>query len=369
MKIRHLQFFYFTIVAIILLLPGRILAKTIPASELQLLGRGWSTAEVYSVKYGRVPARLIDTFGSNENAKGQSRCSSGLCFFFSTNSRSIGAVYKPWLNHVMNHQAETGTRGLDLYIYDTERGEWVYLSTHKPDAKHEQTVDFFVKLDGSFHDFLLYLPLYDSVTDFSLVVDDDALMRPGNTAYCDPDKRVLVYGTSITQGGCATRTGMAGSSILGRKLKCQTFNFGFSAGGWLDAGSAKVFAEIKNVSVYVIDAVANASPLTIQTNLYEFVRILHEANPKASFVFVDGLSPNFTFYTSGNDGYQTANERLRQMVEYVRGIFKTTRFEIVPESIFDDAEGEATVDSYHYTDLGYVLWARGVASVVADMLK
>jgi len=368
-NVKYIRLMKIAVLMFGMLLTSEVEAKTIPSDKLTLLGRGWSSDEYYSVPFGRVPARLVDLFGDNENARGQSRCSTGLCFHFSTNSRNIGANYTLWLNYYMVHQAVTGTRGIDLYIYDTGKQDWAYLATHKPTADRVQTVDFDLNLDGSYHDFLIYLPLYDSVNAFSLEVDDNAGVSVGNSRYLNPTKRVMVYGSSVTQGGCASRTGMLGSSILGRMLRCQTYNFGFSAGGRLDSGSARVFADIKNVDVYVIDAVANASPLTIQTNLCEFVRILHEANPKAAFVFVDGLSPNYAIFTPGNTGFTTANDRQHQMVNYLRLLYPDCRFEIVEESVFDSAEGEATVDTSHYTDLGFMLWARAVAPVVEKLFN
>lgn len=66
-------------------------ARTVASSELTLLGRGWSSSENYPVTFGRIPTRLIGNF--NEHAVGQSRCSSGMAFHFSTNSRNIGANY------------------------------------------------------------------------------------------------------------------------------------------------------------------------------------------------------------------------------------------------------------------------------------
>lgn len=344
-------------------------ARNIPSSELPLIGRGWSSDEVYSVPFARIPHRLVDLFGDNENGRGQSRCSAGLAFHFSTDSRNIKAIYSPWLNHYMPHQAVSGTRGLDLYVYDKPTQSWKYLMTHIPTNDRVQTVDFLLTLTPETRDYLLYLPLYDSVTDFTLVVDDDATVGPASAASLDMSRRVAVYGTSITQGGCASRPGMAGTSILSRRLGCEVLNFAFSAGGSLDAGAARILSQIKDVDVYVIDPVANSSPLTIQQNLLPFMRILLSANPKASFVIVDGLEPNFAPFTPGHGGYIAANERLRQMLDVIRKEYPDRRFEIVPASEFADAEGEASVDGYHFTDVGFMYWARAVAPVVSELLE
>lgn len=341
-------------------------ARTVASSELTLLGRGWSSSENYPVTFGRIPTRLIGNF--NEHAVGQSRCSSGMAFHFSTNSRNIGANYTLWANISMPHQAATGTRGLDLYIYDTMKESWVYLSTHKPATTVSQMANFGLNLDGSFHDFMIYLPLYDGVKDFSLVVDDNAQVKAGNTAYCDPSKRILIYGTSITQGACASRPGMAGTSLLGRKLKSHVFNFGFSSGGRIELTAAEALSEIKDISVYVIDVVPNASAPLLYSNLYDFVSILLKANPGASFIFVEALDAAYAAYNEENWSREPDNRRLRLEVDRLRADYPTRKFELVSASEFSDPESEGTVDGIHYTDLGFMLWTRALTPVVRKLL-
>lgn len=344
-------------------------AKNISTSELTLLGRGWDRTEQYSVPFARVPARLVDLFADNESARGQSRCSSGLAFHFSTNSKKIGAVYTPWMNYSMPHQANTGTRGLDIYMFDSDIDEWVYMATHKPTADRVQNVDFTLVLDGSYHDFLIYLPTYDSVTDFTLVIDDAAQIRPADTRHLNYEKRVMVYGSSITQGGCCSRTGLLGSSILGRRLKCNVFNFGFSNGGRLDLGAAQIFSEIKNVAVYVIDAIGNSRPEVVEANLYNFVTTLMKANPRASFVFVEAINPNYVAYAPGYTGYTSNNERQREVVESLRRDYPGVAFKIISAAEITDPELEGKVDGVHFNDIGFMTWARAVAPVVKALLE
>ena len=48
------------------------------------------------------------------------------------------------------------------------------------------------------------------------------------------DKPIVVYGTSITQGACASRPDSHGpNAILGRKLDRPVINLGFSGNGRL----------------------------------------------------------------------------------------------------------------------------------------
>ena len=68
-------------------------------------------------------------------------------------------------------------------------------------------------------EYLLYLPLYNGVSSLEIGVPQDRTIdRPAPRAE-DHRKPIVFYGTSITQGGCASRPGMVHTAILGRRLE------------------------------------------------------------------------------------------------------------------------------------------------------
>ena len=71
-------------------------------------------------------------------------------------------------------------------------------------------------------------------------------------------KPIVFYGTSILQGGCASRPGMAHTNIISRRLNRECINLGFSGNGQLDLEVARVMAEV-DAGVFVLDFVPNAS--------------------------------------------------------------------------------------------------------------
>ena len=60
------------------------------------------------------------------------------------------------------------------------------------------------------------------------------------------EKKVVMYGTSIMQGGCATRTGMAATNMIQRDLNCEVVNLGFSGEGKMDMCIARAMAQISD---------------------------------------------------------------------------------------------------------------------------
>ena len=69
---------------------------------------------------------------------------------------------------------------------------------------------------------------------------------------------IVVYGTSITQGGCASRAGMAYSNILSRRLNMEFVNLGFSGNGKGETALANLINQIENKKMIVLDYEANA---------------------------------------------------------------------------------------------------------------
>ena len=63
-------------------------------------------------------------------------------------------------------------------------------------------------------------------------------------AYAAHKKPIVFYGTSITQGGCASRPGMVHTAILGRRLEWPVINLGFSGNGRMEDAVGELMAEI-----------------------------------------------------------------------------------------------------------------------------
>src|SRR5205823_11246646 len=92
-------------------------------------------------------------------------------------------------------------------------------------------------------------------------------------------KPVVFYGTSITQGGCASRPGMVHTAILGRRLDRPVINLGFSGNGKMEPELAALLAEL-DPAVYVLDCLPNLNAQEIRERVGPFVRTLRQARPE-----------------------------------------------------------------------------------------
>ena len=212
-----------------------------------------------------------------------SRNSAGIQILFQTNAQTIRVQwliqeYKPWWN-----MTPVAACGLDLYGWSNE---WQFIASAKP-VSEENDYIIVRNLDGKMRHYMIYLPLYSEIKDIKIGVDDKAIIMPANNEYL-PSKKVVIYGSSITQGASASRPGMTYSSIMGRCLNIETFNLGFSGSGKMEIEMAAVIAEMP-ADLFILDCVPNTSPEEIKQRTIPFVRLLRETNPDVPILMVESI--------------------------------------------------------------------------------
>src|SRR5437867_1827923 len=62
-------------------------------------------------------------------------------------------------------------------------------------------------------EYLLYLPLYNGVSSVEIGVPRANQLHKADARPAERQKPIVFYGTSITQGGCASRPGMVHTAI------------------------------------------------------------------------------------------------------------------------------------------------------------
>jgi len=289
-------------------------------------------------------------------------CTAGAQIRFCTDSRRIAVRVKLRGPGGMIHMPATGQCGFDLYL-ETPAG-LRYCSTAKwpfKDAAYEVTL--FDGTPAGMRYAVLNFPLYQGVEEVSVGLDAAAAVeRPRDWAW---DRRVIVYGTSITQGGCAARPGMAYTNILSRRLNVEFINLGFSGNGKGEPELARLIAEIERPGCYVLDYEANAGE-GVRTTLEPFIAILREAQPEAPIVVVSRPKSAREQFSE-----QALSERLarrdfqRETVEKLAAAGdKRISFVDGGDLLGGEDWYETTVDGSHATDLGFMRMADGLESAI-----
>ena len=330
------------------------------AREFGVEGKGWSETKSF---YDRLPARAENRVRSD--VWNLSHDSAGMSVRFVTEATTIAARWSlRRSNLALPHMPATGVSGLDLYV--KEHGRWHWLGNGRPEKQSEEKV-LVQGLKPGRREYLLYLPLYNGVAELSLGVAPGAILelplpRPSGM------KPMVFYGTSIVQGGCAARPGMAYPAILGRRFDRPTINLGFSGNALSESEVAEFMAEL-DPAVYVLDPLPNMSSELVAEHFEKFVQILRAAHPVTPIVMVEHLEyADGIFVEARRERYAGANARLREI--YARLVKAgQRRLFYVPAAKLIGTDGESTVDGTHPTDLGFLRMADAIEPVLRRALK
>lgn len=328
------------------------------AAGWPLHGRGWSAG---IATWGRLPdaAQAI----VRPDVWTLSRHSAGLHYEFSTDSPDVGVQWGVLQENIaMDHMAATGVSGLDIYRWDGS--SWRMAGIARPTQQQNRT--FFCRRGPSpeVERFRVHLPLYNGVTELRVG------LRPGSTCEVHPPvkKPLCVYGTSIIQGGCASRPGMAPTAILGRLLDCPVINLGFSGNGRAEPHMADILAEIKPAA-FVVDCLPNIHTDFAEAHLSEFIPRLLRASGDVPVVFVGFLNAPGCSWTPAFAERVTSVERTqKEILARHKAEFPGRIYEIPGEALLG-SDDEGTVDGIHPTDLGFHRMAVALSAALRPLLE
>jgi len=328
--------------------------------ELLVEGRGWTDTRDF---YDRLPARAEGMVRPNVWSLG--RDSAGMCVRFVTDAVTISAKWElRRASLAMPHMPATGVSGLDLYVKD--KGRWRWLGNGRPATQTEEKV-LVSGLKPERREYLLYLPLYNGVGKLAIAVPQQATMESA-PMHRTERKPVVFYGTSIVQGGCASRPGMAYPAILGRRLDWPTINLGFSGSAQCEPEVARFLAEL-DPAVYVLDPLPNMDVEMIAERFEQFVRTLRESHPRTPIVLVENVEYTDGDFVMARKGrFNGANEKLREIHKRLIKAGEKKLF-YVPSAGLLGIDGEATVDGTHPTDLGFLRMADAIEPALRRAVK
>jgi len=345
----------------LLTLSGYAQIRYYDSENFPLIGKLSDSTET---RYERLPASLKQVCRQPVWDLGKN--TSGLALRFRTNSTTIAAKWEVLADNYMNHMTATGIKGLDLYAWTN--GKWQFVNTARPTGKNSQQTIISNMLPTE-REYLLYLPLYDGLVDLQIGVDSTAIIEKPLLKIPSTTNPIVCYGTSITQGGCATRPGMSYTSILERKLNREVINLGFSGNGKLDYEIAELMAQRTDAGLFILDFIPNVTLEQVQDRTATFVQKLREHNPEIPILLVESiLFPHSAFDVQMYKTVTDKNKALRKEYDdLLRKGYKNIYYLSAGKLIGTD--GETTVDGIHLTDLGFTRFADELQKKVRQIIR
>lgn len=276
---------------------------------------------------------------------------------FRTDSKRVVLAVKTQFNSVMYHMAQTGSAGFDLYTGAPGRRLFSGVSKFKAGST-EYTAEIFRNPDPKMREFLLDFPLYSGVESVFIGLDAGAKIEPP-TPWADP-RPVVVYGSSITQGGCASRPGMVYTNILSRKLNRPVLNFGFSGAGCGEPEVVDEVVKVKNPALFILDYEANTKDAaTMGQTMPYFIRAIRARHPATPILILTKIRyPREAIDSAPSENAPRPGKvaELQQIQRKIAAEFAQNdpNIHFIDGSdILGDEWDEATVDGVHPNDFGF----------------
>ena len=293
----------------------------------------------------------------NPSVKILSKHSSGISVKFETNSRIItvnvlldGPAY-------MSHMTAVAQCGLDLYVYDERKKQYIFHKSSLYDFKEKEFMfDLGVFETKKNRKIWINLPLYIGVEKIEVGLEDKAYVKP---VLFSNNKKILFYGTSITQGATASRPGMSHTNLISRWLDAEIFNYGFSGSAFLEKEIADIISKVENPDLIFIDVQANAGvDERLEKNLDTFVNTYLSYHPNVKVIiasriyysadlFIKEKMKLRTYYEKFIQNYVLDKQKKYNNIYYLNG-----------SKVFGKDYHERTVDGIHPTDLGSMEMAK-----------
>lgn len=320
----------------------------------RLLGMGWKMEEGV---YRRMP--LEKEWNMPEAVYSLAWSTSGLQVRFRTDSRRICLYARLRGVHSMDHMPATGQCGFDAYIGEVGDMTFAGVARFARD-KDEYKVTICNFPDSALRTVTLNFPLYQGLEKLEVGIDRGSrLVRASAPAI---RRSVVVYGTSITQGGCATRPGMSYTNILSRRIDAEFINLGFSGSGRGEPEVAKTIVSLSTPALFVMDYEANSGGLEkMRETLPVFLEIIRKKWRRTPIMVVSKVP-----YAA--EAYDAARLTTRlAMRNYQRATVASLK-KAGDENIwfFDGGKllgkdyTECSVDGVHQTDLGFLRMANAL---------
>lgn len=306
-------------------------------------------------RYVRMPRDLAESV--NDSIRWLNGHTSGGRIRFVTDSPYIALKLQIGGQSKFSFFSVTGIMGCD--VYSGKRYYGTIIPPLDTTTEYENVVDI---PDPCEREYTINMPIYACVYKVYIGIKEGCILKPA-TDY-SITKPVVFYGSSITQGGCASRSGNTYPSQISRALDCDFINLGF-------AGSAKGEEEVAHyiagldMTAFFYDYDYNAPSLEHYKETHEkFFKIIRLAQPDLPIIMT--TRPKKYLTTEENERvdvmmstYQNAIDAGDKNVYYIKG----------PDLIQDAIAESALIENCHPNDAGFTSMASVYSNKLKEVLK
>lgn len=270
---------------------------------------------------------------------------------FVTDSKYIAIVTN--VGNVLKapHATLLGNAGFDMYVGTQFAHSFV------PPYDFENTYEGIAEFSTSeLREITINFPLYGEVNEIYIGLENKAVLSEASP-YRN-DNPIVFYGSSITQGGCASRPGRSYQNILSREFNYDYINLGFSGRALGEETMANYIKSLK-MHAFVLDYDHNAPTVEHLKNTHERM-----------YMTVRDAHPDIPIIIMSRPKFKLTDEEIER-----RSIIETTYKNAVSngdknvyfldgKALTAICEDEGTVDGIHPSDLGFDSMAKALCNLI-----
>ena len=346
-------------------LPAQLQWKNPLAESFQTVhGQAWQ--DELKGTYYRLPERAKEVV--RKPVWGLSKHSAGLSIVFRSNAPEIKVRYAVTEGFAMAHMPATGKSGVDLYATDANgklrwcAAKYAFGDTITYTYSHLS----YVTDPKQGYEYQLFLPPYNEIKWLEIGIDKEYTLR---FLPASKEKPIVLYGTSIAQGACASRPGMVFGNIINRTLQHPVVNLGFSGNGQMEPEVFDFLSEI-DAKMFILDNMPNMNKertgLIYERATNGIRKLRQKSNAPILLVEHNGYANEFSSLDA-EDSYRKTNIELRR-------VYQTLKAEGIKELYYLTKEEigftqDATVEAIHPSDLGMQIYADAYIPKIKEILQ
>ena len=276
---------------------------------------------------------------------------------FATNSPKIAIIAEYNKIAKLPNYPFSATMGFD--IYQGERFIGVFVPPFDATDSYESVLDAPFN-DGNMHEYTVNFPICSNIKRLLIGVTNGSFITRGKCYAID--RPVVFYGSSTTQGACASRPGNIYENIVSRALDCDYINLGFAGNALGEEAMARYISNLE-MSAFVYDYDYNAPSAGHLKRTHEVMfRIIRDANPTLPIIIMSAPKP----YTKEEDlerediiytTYKNAVQNGDKNVYFLSGA-----------KILEPVKDCSLTDNVHPGDVGFYAIAGALIPILKKVL-
>ncbi len=256
----------------------------------------------------------------------------------------------------------TGAAGFDIYVNEGEgdRYHHTFVPPYDLESGYESLRSEFGEV--KMRDITINFPPYSEVEKLYIGIDENSKLEKYSVPYIDK-KPIVYYGSSITQGGCASRAGNSYQGFISRRFNCDYINLGFSGSARAEDELAEYISEL-DMSIFVYDYEHNAPTIDYLKETHEkMFKTIRKKHPELPIIIM--TSPRYI----QPEGREVWCDVVKKTYENAVAAGDKNVYFLDGKDLMALCKNEGTVDKTHPNDLGFFSMASAIGDVIEKIWK